>query len=542
MKKIIIGVTLVIIVLVLFFTIGGKKKNNVNDDVVYQNTISISRTYVALRLKTDKLLNEASKYPDYNTWDKEMTELINNWENLETKASDLEDKADVVSQEKVSFRLVNTAQAYSKSEISNVFDKAPAGKKIKTLAKYLGVDAKRAFKILKSDQEFVKADAWNKAGDTFKKLETSAVAIKDGCKVAGFIGAAALTGGASATASIGGAGVGTALVGGSATALEASTMVVTGTDLMLEVSEDGATIALGDNHKAVKAISNLRGYTEPAASFLSLTDIPANVGKTASKLDKVGVVLVEVEQMRSVIQDGKLLGINIKPGDKNADDKPMVEAAALKEEEVQKWIEENQKDMQIIEDPGIKENNESGDLAEKGDEEVSDDLAKWLEGFENLDDWIDDFNEENALEEDDKSEKSSKEIVNDYIKEMQRSKMYDYATSMKFANKFTEMQEKGLISEEEQLTLMKEAQKIGDKQSEEMRGPEEKEKALLEENDLRRESGGGGDTGKITFDALQKMSDDYTKKNEERRAWLKAECSKIYKDKEKAMNCYNRGK
>jgi len=30
----------------------------------------------------------------------------------------------------------------------------------------------------------VEADAWNDAGDTFQKLETSATLIKDTCKVA----------------------------------------------------------------------------------------------------------------------------------------------------------------------------------------------------------------------------------------------------------------------------------------------------------------------------------------------------------------------
>jgi len=376
MKKILIGIVLAIVALLAFLNIGDKEKNSGEEDIVYKNTISISRSYVALRLKTDKILKEASNYKDYDSWNKEMTELLDNWENLELKAKELGKQADFGTEEKVSLGLVNVTHAYTKDEISNVFDKAPAGKKIRTLAKFLGVDAKRAFKILKNDQEFVKADAWNEAGDTFKKLETSAIVIKDGCKVAGFVGAMALTGGAVGTVGVGSAGVGSAVIGGSATVGQAVVMVVTGTDLVLEIGEDTATIALGDNHKGVKAISNMRSYTEPAASILSLTDIPKNVAKGAALLDKVGVVLIQVDQVRSMVQDGKLLGINIKPADKKAESKPKVEVATLEEDEVKKWIEEHKNE---------KEDN-------------SDELDDWLDGFDDIDDWLDKFEDEDEDE------------------------------------------------------------------------------------------------------------------------------------------------
>ncbi|MBT7706740.1 hypothetical protein HN747_04810 [archaeon] len=386
MKKVLIGIALVVVVLVVVLSFKGKKKDNTSEDIVYQNTISISRTYAALRVKTDKLLGEASQYPDYNTWDKEMTELLANWKNLESKASKLEAQANIISGEKTSFKLMNEAHAYTKDEISNVFDKAPAGKKIRTLAKYLGVDAKRAYKILQNDQEFVKADAWNEAGDTFKKLEVSAIVIKDGCKVAGFIGAAAMTGGATAGASLGSAGVGSALLGGSAGLTEGTIMIIAGTDLMLEVSEDAATISLGDNSKVTKSISKIRSVTDPAASLLSIKDIPKNISKGAALLDKVGVVLVQIDQIRSMTQDGKLLGINITPDSK-------IKVAAIEEDEMDEWIESEW---------GEKPYEEEG---------YSDDLEEWLGGFEDLDDWLDEVEDEEALEEEDKELATEEEIV-----------------------------------------------------------------------------------------------------------------------------------
>jgi len=368
LKKFLIGGVLLFVVVFLSLNLGSKKDFKTDEQLVYRNTIDISRAYAVLRLKTNKILTTASDYSDYNTWNDEITKLIKSWEDLEKKANDLEKQANFLSEDKLSFQFVDKVHAFSKDEISNVFDKAPAGKKIRTLAKYLGVDAKRAYKILQNDQEYVKADAWNEAGDTFKKLEVSAIVIKDGCKVAAFIGAAAMTGGAVAGASVGSAGVGTALVGGSATLAEGTVMVVTGTDLMLEIGEDTATIALGDKHKAVKAISGVRAYTDPAASILSLTDIPKNIAKGAAFLDKVGVVLMQVDQIRSMVQDGKLLGINIKPGSK-------VEIASIKEDEIEEWLDEH-----IIND------------------DSSEDLDDWLDGFDDLDDWMDEF--ENEVEED----------------------------------------------------------------------------------------------------------------------------------------------
>jgi len=137
--------------------------------------------------------------------------------------------------QELGFGRSNTAYAYDRNEISNVFDKAPAGKKIATLAKYLGVDAKRAQMILNQDQNQVTADAWNEAGDALNKLEKSAVVIKDGCKIAGFVGTTALTGGSAA------------LLTGST--LSKAAVIVSGADLTLEIGNDAASIALGNNNK-----------------------------------------------------------------------------------------------------------------------------------------------------------------------------------------------------------------------------------------------------------------------------------------------------
>lgn len=357
MKRILIVISGMIVIVGGLFVFKNMQKTNVivHDGIFIENTISISRSYIALRLKTDDLLINAVEYSDYETWNTEMTELIENWQNLEEKASLLEEQAENYIGKDLSFNLIPEVYAFSKTEISDVFDKAPAGKKIRTLAKYLGVDAKRAFKILQNDQEFVKADAWNDAGNTFKELETSAIILKDGCKVLGYVGLVVATGGAAA--------------GPIAAAGQATVIAVVGTDLILEISEDTATIALGDSNETTKYISKIRSdsYLEPAAAILSLT--------SAADASKGELIMIQAENLRSALQDKKILGVNI-PSSKNSKSKK-IEASSLTDEELDKWIEE------IFEDYD-------------GDKTIED-LDEWLEDFENLDEWLDAFEEEEDL-------------------------------------------------------------------------------------------------------------------------------------------------
>jgi hypothetical protein len=563
MKKILIGAVAVVLVVVLFLVFGGSKDTKTDDQIVLHNTISISRTYAALRIKTDNILMHASEYPDYETWNADMTTLLAQWQNVADKAALLEDQADAYSQEETAYIFVPTVYAYTKDEISNVFDKAPAGKKIKTLAKYLGVDAKRAYKILKSDQEFVKADAWNEAGDTFKKLETSAVVIKDGCKVAGYIGAAAMTGGAVGTAALGSAGVAGGLTAGTATAFEATVLVVTGTDLMLEVGEDAATIALGDTSKTVTSISNIRSYTDPAASLLSITDIPKNVAKGAEAIDKLGVVLVQVDQIRSMVQDGKLLGINIKPADTPAGAK--VEAAPLKEDEIQDWIKDNQEDFELTEAAADSETDALPEVTLEGEDVYTSDLDEWLEGFENLDDWVDEADAEEAVSseeevndaEDEEQQASEEEnvetgpsggsVVDAYMREMQGKEMNDLKIFLEYGNKFEELYAEGLITREEQDALMVEATRLNSGQAQRAMSIEDQERKLLDENEakyvqINKERPSMDEIFKMSPEQREAIDEEQMQKQEARRAQLKEDCVRLHGEGEDAESCYYQGR
>ncbi len=489
-KKILIGIGLVGFVFSLFFFFNRGEENISfeNESLVYQNTINISRAYIALRVKTDKLLTEASTYPDYDTWNAEMTKLLSNWKHLETKAALLEAQSNFEDNQRISFDFVNSAQAYTKDEISNVFDKAKAGQKIRTLAKYLGVDAKRAFEILKTDQDFVKADAWNEAGDEFQRLENSATILKDGCKILGFAGALVVSGG---TASAVGGGAGAVSSAGGALVA-----TVVGTDLILEISGDGATIALGNENKTTKYISKIRSesYMEPAAAVLSLTSL--------ADANKAEVLIMHAETLRSALQDKKILGIDIPtPG------KDKITVAGLDNSELTDWIEDREKsispdtdeaegyfDDDWEEEVAVLEDwldsfeaedvmdlaDEENLLADKTDTEAIDDLEEWLEGFEDLEAWLDesgadeDSNMEEEIQEeivdveieeertDEENKSQQNDIVETYMQEIQGQPMDDYQTAIGYAKKFQELEAQGVISQTERYKLNEEINRISE--------------------------------------------------------------------------------
>jgi hypothetical protein len=321
MKKV-IALFLGAIVLGGLYIVASKQQALVKtpDQAVLEKTDSISRKYVALRYRTDNALLGAKKFFGYAAWNDEISSLIKQWEELEKDSLILEKMATEMAEKESGLGLTSEAKAYDKREITDIFDQAPAGKKIATLAKYLGVDAKMAFKILQQDQAQVEADAWNEAGDTFQKLETSAVVIKDACKVAGFVGTMALTGGTAAVAS--------------GSALGQAAVIVSGADLVLEITDDGAKIALGNNNKISAIAGDIRVVTEPASSLLMIADLPKNLTKGIEKLNAVSFGL---DQFNSSAQEGKIIGIKLPAYTENKV-KQSAQAAVMDKAEVSKWL------------------------------------------------------------------------------------------------------------------------------------------------------------------------------------------------------------
>lgn len=340
-KNIFLLVSFIIIVSVLaFFLFRNNKKI---DQIVYEDTLTISKEYLVLRYKTDNVLVNAKDYESYDDWNEEMASIIQEWEILESKALELEKNADEMSNEITAFNMIKSAYAkdYTYAEVQAIVEKAPAGRQIRTLAQHLGVDAKRAQLILNQSQDMATREAWGEAGDTFENLENQAIVIKDTCKVTVYVGGLVATGGA---------------VG----AVAQVTTVVVGVDLALEVTEDSAQIALGDRNKVSSFVKDVRTVTEPIASVLTITNVPSNLGSAYGKFDSV---MVGLEQFRDTIQEGKVIGINLKDFEyhppfqviKNTKYPGDITVAEMEMAEVEEWIKSINKDYKPMTQEEVQE-------------------------------------------------------------------------------------------------------------------------------------------------------------------------------------------
>jgi len=340
-KNIFLLVFFIIIFSVLAFYLFGNNKKI--DQIVYEDTLTISKEYLVLRYKTDNVLVNAKDYESYDDWNEEMTSIIQEWKTLESKALKLEENADEMSNEITAFNMVKSTYAkdYTYAEVQAIVEKAPAGRQIRTLAQHLGVDAKRAQLILNQSQDMATREAWGEAGDTFENLENQAIVVKDTCKVTVYVGGLVSTGGA----------VGT---------LAQVTTVVVGVDLALEVTEDSAQIALGDRNKVSSFVKDVRTVTEPVASVLTITNIPSNLGSAYGKFDSV---MVGLEQFRDTVQEGKVIGIDLKNFEyhpsfqviKNTKYPGDITVAEMEMAEVEEWIKSINKDYKPMTEEEVQE-------------------------------------------------------------------------------------------------------------------------------------------------------------------------------------------
>ncbi|MBA3046822.1 hypothetical protein KKC83_01155 [Patescibacteria group bacterium] len=323
MKKIII-VAIVIIIFVggIFYFLNNRQAPQTQEQAILESTLNISREYAALRYRTDNVLINAKNYADYDAWSSEMTDIIKNWEALGKEAIVLENLANKMAEEKVSLKFVETVQAYTKEEITNIVDKAPMGRKIRTLAQFLGVDAKMAQLVLNQSQDEISREAYGEEGDVFQTCENRATVVKNASKVTVFVGTIALTGGTAAIASGGTFGQ--------------VAVIVSGADLTLEITDDTAKMALGDKNKISSIVGDVRKITEPAAAILMVATLPTNL---VLGIDKLNAVTFGAEQLNSTIQSGSVIGIKL-PTPTKEKPEPATEVSVLEKEEVNEWMKE----------------------------------------------------------------------------------------------------------------------------------------------------------------------------------------------------------
>jgi len=259
-----------------------------------QGLVNITGKYLDAVLATNAVFLTDIENTTYEEWQEKLSKAIVLWEELEQlekemdivfndlgiPESNLEEQTYLSNYHLASLEsfFIPSVYAITKGKgipelgaVTAVFDSVPHGQKLRRIMEVFGWDRKTAFYHLKREQGLMESEAWDKAGDTYKRWETAARAIKDASKVTVFVGANII--------SAGGAG---AAVG----AFQATTMVIGGVSLAIEVGED-VNIAIGNEENAAalrQALEKAKPITE-IVSIISLKDIgdPGNLFYIADK-------------------------------------------------------------------------------------------------------------------------------------------------------------------------------------------------------------------------------------------------------------------
>ncbi len=62
------------------------KNNDKTEQIVYEDTLKISKEYLGLRYKTENVLVNAKDYESYDAWSAEVESIIQEWEELGAKS------------------------------------------------------------------------------------------------------------------------------------------------------------------------------------------------------------------------------------------------------------------------------------------------------------------------------------------------------------------------------------------------------------------------------------------------------------------------
>ncbi len=299
------------------------KYSGSNEDVAksaFMQVGDIAREKVYVDLAIEKALTADPTSVSFEEWNKLVNNALLLLDDLEKNNKEMDLVAQEminVSQNNISFLNIPEVYALDSQEVISVFDQAPAGRRLRTLAKHFDVDIKKARAMLKVAQGEITADSWNDAADTFEKLENTAKAIKDTAKVSLYVGESIASGGSTTV-------LGSIIAQGG--------MLVGGADLILEVGEDVSNIALGYNNDAAAFIGDLRTITEPTATIFA-------VGNLEGATD---IIMFGADQINSALQENKYLGVSV-DFEKMATKLEGINSA----EEMEKWMQ----DKNIAQEP-----------------------------------------------------------------------------------------------------------------------------------------------------------------------------------------------
>ncbi len=155
------------------------------------------------------------------------------------------------------------------------------------------MEAREALELLKLSHDIVSGNALEEA-EFYRYAELVARTTKSAAKVGGlFIGSTILTAG------------GTTAAAGYLTMGEAASVIVSGVDVVLDVSSTASNIYIGEDGRVTMAIQEAQdAFAPPVSAIFGLSDFKGG-GDLASQIYFLGESAIDYEY------DGKILGINV---------------------------------------------------------------------------------------------------------------------------------------------------------------------------------------------------------------------------------------
>jgi hypothetical protein len=309
--------------LVAFFVYFGLDRYYANTDESVRNVFVQAEILAQKKVYADMAIEKAlTTNPEEVSFDKWNTRinnaiiLLDDVEKESQKLDEMSAQMTASAQRRTSLvKFFPIAYAVNSQEVIAVFDAAPAGKRLRTLANHFGVDARKARAMLKVAQGEITADSWNKAGDTFETLENTARMIKVGAKVSVQVLGTVASGG---------------VVTAPATILEATGMVISNVDMALEIGEEVSKVALGYNSDAVAMIGDVRKILAPVTNIIAIS----NLNVLGDVSDKLNVVTFATDTITNAVYDDNYFGVEIDF------DKAAVFVDSMNQIEMKDWLSE----------------------------------------------------------------------------------------------------------------------------------------------------------------------------------------------------------
>lgn len=302
--------TLIALIALLLSACSPKPESSqvepINFKDVEKDVFATVEAYVYARLLTDavSLVNLAEASPqqliDY------AQHIEDAWRVVESSAQEMERTAVLYTTQfdvlKLStrthvlstlFQAVHGADPATEwaESLSSQYDKIQGANRLKQLAQQMGTDAKSAYKQLAMAQDILQRDAANAEGDLYEKWQKIMEATKTASKTGLFISATIIS-----------AGTSTAVASGVSLA-NATAIVVSGVDVILDVGTTSSNIVLGNNNKVTIEFDKMKGNFAPVSFVFGLNGF--GTSSTGEKLAFIG------DNLSDWFNDKKIAGIKV---------------------------------------------------------------------------------------------------------------------------------------------------------------------------------------------------------------------------------------